>query len=51
MNTKNGQKAGCLYHKKINLPSEYGLGHSEDNVHVHVMLKKSLSGLKPLPMV
>lgn len=51
MNTRKGQKAGCLYHKKINLPSEYGLSHNEVNVYIHVMFKKSLSGLKPLPVV
>lgn len=49
--TRKGQKAGCLYHQKIHLSSEYALGHSEVNVHIHVMLKKSLSGLKPLSIV
>lgn len=50
-NARKGQKASFLYHKKIHLPSEYALGHSEVNAHIHVMLKKSLSGLKPFPIV
>lgn len=50
-NSRKGRKASCPYHKNVHLPSEYALGHSEVNVLIRVTLKKSLSGLKPLPIV